>query len=74
MAQITETENKFLNELIKDCITTDCQRRLLLVVPYYRDHYGSLADNIQYRINVLVEIDDSIESKYDKHEPCIPII
>lgn len=27
------------------------------------------ADNIQYRINVLDEIDDSFESEYDKHEP-----
>jgi hypothetical protein len=27
------------------------------------------ADNIQYRINVLDEIDDSYESEYDKHEP-----
>ena len=27
------------------------------------------ADNIQYRINVLDEIDDSLESEYDKHEP-----
>jgi len=29
------------------------------------------ADNIQYRINVLDEIDDSYESEYDKHEPKI---
>jgi hypothetical protein len=27
------------------------------------------ADNIQYRINVLDEIDDSFEYEYDKHEP-----
>lgn len=27
------------------------------------------ADNIQYRINVLDEIDNSFESEYDKHEP-----
>lgn len=27
------------------------------------------ADNIQFRINVLDEIDDSFESEYDKHEP-----
>ena len=27
------------------------------------------ADNIQYRINVLDEIDDSFECEYDKHEP-----
>ena len=27
------------------------------------------ADNIQHRINVLDEIDDSFESEYDKHEP-----
>ena len=27
------------------------------------------ADNIQYRINVLDEIDDSFESEYDKHQP-----
>ena len=27
------------------------------------------ADNIQYRINILDEIDDSYESEYDKHEP-----
>ena len=29
------------------------------------------ADNIQYRINVLDEIDDSFESEYDKHEPSL---
>ena len=27
------------------------------------------ADNIQYRINVSDEIDDSYESEYDRHEP-----
>ena len=27
------------------------------------------ADNIQYRINKLDEIDNSFESEYDKHEP-----
>ena len=27
------------------------------------------ADNIQYRINVLDEIEDSFESEYGKHEP-----
>ena len=27
------------------------------------------ADNIQYRINILDEIDNSYESEFDKHEP-----
>ena len=27
------------------------------------------ADNIEYHINILDEIDDSFESEYDKHEP-----
>ena len=33
------------------------------------DELPKEADNIQYRINVLDEIDDSFESEYDKHEP-----
>ena len=33
------------------------------------DELPKEADNIQYRINVLDEIDDSYESEYDKHEP-----
>lgn len=33
------------------------------------DELPQEADNIQYRINVLDEIDDSYESEYDKHEP-----
>ena len=33
------------------------------------DQLPKEADNIQYRINVLDEIDDSYESEYDKHEP-----
>ena len=33
------------------------------------DELPKEADNIQYRINVLDEIDNSFESEYDKHEP-----
>lgn len=33
------------------------------------DELPKEADNIQYLINVLDEIDDSFESEYDKHEP-----
>ena len=33
------------------------------------DELPKEADNIQYRINVLDEIDYSYESEYDKHEP-----
>ena len=33
------------------------------------DELPKEADNIQYRINVLDEINDSYESEYDKHEP-----
>ena len=33
------------------------------------DQLPKEADNIQYRINVLDEINDSFESEYDKHEP-----
>ena len=35
------------------------------------DELPKEADNIQYRINVLDEIDDSFESEYDKHETSI---
>jgi len=33
------------------------------------DELPKEADNIEYRINMLDEIDDSFESEYDKHEP-----
>jgi len=33
------------------------------------DELPKEADNIQYRINVLDEIDESFESDYDKNEP-----
>ena len=33
------------------------------------DQLPKEADNIQYRINILDEIDNSYESEYDKHEP-----
>ena len=33
------------------------------------DELPKEADNSQYCINVLDEIDDSFESEYDKHEP-----
>lgn len=33
------------------------------------DELPKEADNIQYRINVLDEMDASFESEYDKHEP-----
>lgn len=33
------------------------------------DELPKEADNIQYCINVLDEIDDSFESEYDRHEP-----
>jgi hypothetical protein len=33
------------------------------------DELPKEADNIQHRINILDEIDDSYESEYDKHEP-----
>ena len=50
-------------DLIKDA------RILISHCDLCNDELPKEADNIQYRINVLDEIDDSFESEYDKHEP-----
>ena len=49
---------------------TDKDTRILISrCDLCNDKLPKEADNIQYRINVLDEIDDSFESEYDKHEP-----
>ena len=47
----------------------DAERILISRCDLCNDELPKEADNIQYRINVLDEIDDSYESEYDKHEP-----
>lgn len=47
----------------------DAERILINHCDLCNDKLPKEADNIQYRINVLDEIDDSFESEYDKHEP-----
>jgi hypothetical protein len=47
----------------------DAERILISHCDLCDEQLPKKADNIQYRINVLDEIDDSYESEYDKHEP-----
>jgi uncharacterized protein with PIN domain len=47
----------------------DAERILISRCDLCNDELPKEADNIQYRINLLDEIDDSYESEYDKHEP-----
>ena len=47
----------------------EAERILISHCDLCNDELPKEADNIQYRINILDEIDDSYESEYDKHEP-----
>ena len=47
----------------------EAERILISHCDICNDELPKEADNIQYRINVLDEIDNSYESEYDKHEP-----
>ena len=47
----------------------DAERILISHCDLCDEQLPKEADNIQYRINILDEIDDSYESDYDKHEP-----
>jgi hypothetical protein len=47
----------------------EAERILISHCDLCNDELPKEADNIQYRINVLDEIDDSYESEYDNHEP-----
>jgi hypothetical protein len=47
----------------------DAERILISHCDLCNDELPKEADNIQYRINVLDEIDNSFETEYDKHEP-----
>ena len=54
---------------MKPTTATKTHGFLSAVVIYAMINYQKKADNIQYLLNVLDEIDNSYESEYDKHEP-----
>ena len=71
-------EKVLLNELLHQCsdwrqsigIGQDRDTRILKShCDLCKEELPKEADNIQNRINVLDEIDESFESEYDKHEP-----
>ena len=47
----------------------EAERILISHCDLWNDELPKEADSIQYRINVLDQIDNSYETEYDKHEP-----
>ncbi len=65
-----QTEEYDKNYHLKRIFHRDKDTRILVShCDLCNDQLQKEADNIQYRINVLDEIDESFESEYDKHEP-----
>jgi hypothetical protein len=65
-----QTEDYDTNYHLKRNFHSDKDTRILIShCDLCNDELPKEADNIQYLIKVLDEIDDSFESEYDKHEP-----